>query len=91
MMVGALREDRSGVIGVDVVGHPLEVEVLHVADGLRAAVGEDGFNLHRLATQVEVRLEVGDDRVLAQDVEALPGKRRSSARCRGRRCRPSDR
>src|SRR4029453_12579952 len=52
-----------------VVRHPIEIEVADVADDLAAAVGKNGFDLHRLAAQVEVRLEVRDQRVLLQDGE----------------------
>ena len=67
----ALREHRRRIIRVDVVGHPVEVEVADVAHDLRAAVGQDGLHFHRLAAQVEVRLEVGDHGVFLQHREAL--------------------
>ena len=60
---------RRRVVVVDVVGHPVEVELADVADDLVGAVGQDRFNLHRLAAQVEVRLEVGDERVLLEHRE----------------------
>ncbi len=67
----SLREHRRRVVGVDVVGHPVEVEVADVADDLALAVRQDRLDLHRLAAQVEVGLEVGDDRVVPQHREAL--------------------
>ena len=76
---------RRRVVGVDVVRHPVEVEVADVADDLRAAVGQNRFDLHRLAAQVEVRLEVRDERVLLQHREAFGRARSSSAGCRGSR------
>src|SRR5580658_6532669 len=55
---GALREHRGRIIRVDVVRHPVEVEMIDVADDLRAAVRQNGFYLHRLAAQVHMRLEI---------------------------------
>src|SRR5262245_29160312 len=57
----SLRERRCCIIGVDVVGHPVEVEVLYVTDDLRTTIRQDRLDLHHLAAQVEVRLEIRDD------------------------------
>src|SRR5205814_8220150 len=45
----SLRKHRRGVIVVDVIGHPVEVEVADVADNLRRAVRQDRRELHRLS------------------------------------------
>src|SRR5437867_3883321 len=55
---GPLWEYRGGIVGVDVVRQPVEVEVADIADDLRTAVRQNGFDLHRLSAQMEVGLEV---------------------------------
>src|SRR5204863_7872482 len=66
-----LREYRGRIVVVDVIRHPVEVEVADVADDLTLPGRQNRFNLHRLPAQVEVRLEVGDQRVVAEHREAL--------------------
>src|ERR1700693_1192485 len=59
---GAFRQHRSCIVGVDVVVHPVEVEMIDVADHLSGAGGQDGFEGHGLAAQVHMRLEVAENR-----------------------------
>ena len=67
----ALRKQRRVVVLEHVVVHPVELEVRDIAQHLLLAVGQDGFDHHRLAAQVHVRLEVLDPAGLAHDVEVL--------------------
>ena len=68
---GACRQDRSRIIGIDVIGHPIKIEVVHVADHLRAAVRQNRFHGHCLPAKVHVRLEVSQNRRMFQHVETL--------------------
>src|SRR5579884_3989201 len=47
---GAFGQYRGGIVGVDVVVHPVEVEMVDVAQHLGRAVGEDGFHGHGFAS-----------------------------------------
>src|SRR5439155_134238 len=63
--------DRRRTIRALMRAKSVEVEVVDVADDLRRGVRQNRLDLHRLAAQMEVRLEVGDERVLLQHREAF--------------------
>ena len=64
-----LRKHRRGVIVVDVICHPVEVEVADVADDLGRAVRQDRGQLHRRSAKMHVRLKVLEARRLLQHHE----------------------
>ena len=70
-MMVPFGKHRRGVVGVDVVGHPVEVEMIDVADRLRGAIRQDRFEQHGFAAKVHMRLEVAEDGRFLQHVEAL--------------------
>ena len=71
----ALGQHRRRVFRIDVVVHPVEAELVDVAQDLRRAVRVDRLHLHRFAAQVHVGLEILETRVLAQKVERLCRRR----------------
>ena len=68
---GALRQERRGVVGIDVVDVPVPLEAVDGAQHFLAAVGIDRLHRHRLAAHVHVRLEILHARRRLDDVEVL--------------------
>ena len=68
---GTFRQHGRGVVRIDVVRHPLEVEMVHIAQHLAGAVGKDGFNRHRLTAKMHVGLEILEPRRHGQHMETL--------------------
>lgn len=53
-----LRQHWRRIVGVNVVSHPVEVKVIHVAERALGSIGKYGFEQHRLAAQVHMGLEI---------------------------------
>ena len=64
-------DHRSRIVGINVIRHPVKVEVIHVADGLHRTVRQDGFQCHSLAAQMHVGLEILQAGGGLQNLEAL--------------------
>ncbi len=85
----ALGQHRRVVVRIDVVDHPVEVEMIHVAECPLGAIRKQRLHQHGLAAQVHMRLEIFEARGVSQhlvalglrdrirrDVEVVPGRRR---------------
>src|SRR5262249_48330367 len=75
----ALGKYGSGVVRVDVVRHPVEVEVADVAERALGAIGKNGFEQHRFAAKVHMRLEIFEPSGRSENLVAL-GLRNSVGR-----------
>ena len=67
----SLRQHRRRFVGVDVVVHPVKVEVIHIAQHPRSPVRQNGLHRHRLAAKMHVRLEILQAGGLLQQVKGL--------------------